>query len=82
LSLLLLAASAIWLSGCTAHNPSYFPYAHAPFGQIYPTHAKPGGPAYYSDFDPKANQLVMRPLAEMVNPVGTNHVVLATLYDE
>jgi uncharacterized repeat protein (TIGR01451 family) len=78
----LLAASAVWLSGCTAHNPSYFPYAFNPFGQIYPTHDKPGGHAYYGDFDPKAKLLVVRPIQEAVNPVGTNHVVLATLYDE
>ncbi len=82
LGLMLLAAGLACLAGCRAHNPSYFPHAFAPFGENHPTHAKPGGPAYYSNFDPHAVQLVVRPIQDAVNPVRTQHVVLATVRDE
>lgn len=82
LLLALLAACLVGLAGCPAHNPSYFPHAHAPFGEITPTHAKPGGHAYYANFDPHAISLTVRPINEVVNPVGTQHVLMATLRDE
>jgi uncharacterized repeat protein (TIGR01451 family) len=79
--LLLLAASVCWLSGCgVTQNPSYFPHL-VPFGDIIPTHAKPPGASYFSNFDPHAVRLEVRPL-DATNPVRTQHVLIATVYDE
>jgi uncharacterized repeat protein (TIGR01451 family) len=76
---LLLTAGLYALAGCT-QNPSYFPYL-LPMGPITQTHARPIGHGYYANFDPHAVRLEVRPLS-LVNPVGTQHVVLATVYDE
>jgi uncharacterized repeat protein (TIGR01451 family) len=78
----LLAASLCLLSGCfgVTQNPSYFPYL-LPTGDIIQTHAKPVGAGYYADFDPHAVHLEVRPL-ESTDPVRTQHVILATIYDE
>jgi uncharacterized repeat protein (TIGR01451 family) len=70
------------LSGCfgLSQNPSYFPYL-LPTGDIIRTHAKPLGHGYYTNFDPHAVRLEVRPL-ESTNPVRTQHVLIATIYDE
>jgi uncharacterized repeat protein (TIGR01451 family) len=83
LAALLLCAAG----GCgVSHNPAYFPNYFFPFGDIIPTHAKPGGPGYYNNFDPHAVRLEVRPIAindcNAVNQVRTQHVMLATIYDE
>ena len=78
----LLAASACLLSGCfgVTQNPSYFPHLlHT--GDIIQTHAKPPLHGYYSNFDPHAVKLEVRPL-ESTSPVRTQHVIIATVYDE
>src|SRR5919201_2077331 len=69
-------------AGCfgVSQNPSYFPHL-LPTGDIIRTHAKPPGPSYFSDFDPHAVRLEVRPL-ESTNPVRTQHVLIATIYDE
>src|SRR5215210_4203285 len=80
---LLLAAGFLGLmSGCfgISQNPSYFPHL-LPTGDIIRTHAKPPGLSYFSNFDPHAVRLEVRPL-ESTNPVQTQHVVIATIYDE
>jgi uncharacterized repeat protein (TIGR01451 family) len=79
---LLLAAGPVALSGCfgVSQNPSYFPHL-LPFGDIVRTHAKPPGPSYYSNFDPHAVRLEVRPVV-VTNPVRTQHVLIATVYDE
>ena len=79
---LLLAASLSLLSGCfgVTQNPSYFPYL-LPTGDIIQTHAKPLGYGYYANFDPHAIRLEVRPL-ESTDPVRTQHVLIATIYDE
>ncbi len=79
---LLLAAALSLLSGCfgISQNPSYFPYL-LPTGDIIRTHAKPPGHGYYANFDPHAVRLEVRPL-ESTNPVRTQHVLIATVYDE
>jgi uncharacterized repeat protein (TIGR01451 family) len=79
---MLLAGSLCCSSGCLGgtSNPSYFPNL-VPFGDIIPTHAKPIGPSYYANFDPHAVRLEVRPL-EATNPVRTQHVLIATVYDE
>jgi uncharacterized repeat protein (TIGR01451 family) len=79
---------ALWLSAvmCTAggcfgisQNPSYFPRL-LPTGDIIRTHAKPPGWGYFTNFDPHACRLEVRPL-EGTNPVRTSHVLIATVYD-
>jgi uncharacterized repeat protein (TIGR01451 family) len=78
---LLLAAGLCGLTGCFggSYNPSYFPWLCPP-GDIIQTHPKPPGPGYYANFDPYAVRLEVHPISG-VNPVGTQHVVLATVYD-
>lgn len=79
---LLLAASLCLFSGCfgVTHNPSYFPHL-IPFGDIIRTHAKPPGCGYWKNFDPHSVRIECRPL-EATNPVCTQHVLIATIYDE
>ena len=85
LFLLLLAALPATAGGCFGgtQNVSYFPYLW-PFGDIIPTHAKPGGSGYYANFDPHAVRLEVRPLGpeNATNQVRTQHVLIATVYDE
>ena len=65
------------LSGCfgVTQNPSYFPRL-LPTGDIIRTHAKPPGWGYFTNFDPHACQLEVRPL-DGTNPVRTSHVLIA-----
>lgn len=69
-------------TGCLGftQNPSYFPY-YLPAGDVIPTHAKPPGLGYFANFDPHAVRLEVRP-TEITNPVRTQQVFLATIYDE
>ena len=78
----LLAAGLALLNGCfgISQNPSYFPYL-MPTEDIVRTHAKPPGLGYFSNFDPHAAHLIVRPL-EATNPVRTQHVLIATVTDE
>src|SRR3954470_19885749 len=87
-ALLLLLGLLACASGCFggSQNPSYFPYL-LPFGDIIQTHAKPPGNGYYANFDPNAIRLEVRPLKDasgqdVTNPVRTQHVLIATVYDE
>jgi uncharacterized repeat protein (TIGR01451 family) len=68
--------------GCfgNAHNPGYFPNMLPP-GDIIQTHAKPGGGAYYRDFDPRAVRLDVTPAQCSAKP-GTQQVLVATVYDD
>jgi uncharacterized repeat protein (TIGR01451 family) len=79
---LLLAVGICLQPGCfgVTQNPSYFPYL-LPTGDIIQTHAKPIGPGYYANFDPHAARLELRPV-ESTDPVRTQHVLIATVYDE
>jgi uncharacterized repeat protein (TIGR01451 family) len=79
---MLLAVSLCASGGCfgVTQNPSYFPWL-LPTGDIIQTHAKPPGAGYYANFDPHAIRLEVRPLAQ-TNPVRTQLVVIATVYDE
>jgi uncharacterized repeat protein (TIGR01451 family) len=85
LLLALLVCAVAAAGGCNAHNPVYFPHYFFPFGEIEPTHAKPGGPGYFANFDPKAARLEVRPIGvndnNVVNQVRSQHVLLATIYD-
>lgn len=86
--LLLAALLMCAAGGCegVTHNPAYFPNYFFPFGDIVQTHAKPGGPSYFNNFDPHAVRLEVRPIGigdnNAVNQVRTQHVLLATIYDE
>ena len=77
-----LALLPFALAGCYggSHNPSYFPDVF-PFGDIVRTHAKPSGPGYYGDFDKHACRIECYPL-EATNPVHTQHVLIATVFDD
>jgi uncharacterized repeat protein (TIGR01451 family) len=79
---LLLAVLAGALPGCFGgmSNPSYFPHLIPP-GDIIQTHAKPPGFSYFANFDKYAFRMEVRP-PDMPNPVRTQHVVVATIYDE
>jgi uncharacterized repeat protein (TIGR01451 family) len=81
LAFLLAAGIAGFLAGClgVTQNPSYFPFL-LPTGDVIRTHAKPPGIGYFRNFDPKACRLEVRP-HESTNPVQTQHVILATIYD-
>src|SRR5262249_40010705 len=78
----LLAALLLPLAGCFtgSTNPSYFPHW---FGvpKVEQTHAKPGGEGYFSNFDPHAVRLEVRPLRS-TNPVRTQQLIIATVLDE
>src|SRR5438067_5627423 len=82
LGIILVTAALACAAGCFggSQNPSYFPYL-LPTGDIIRTHAKPPGAGYYNNFDPHAVRLEVRPL-EATNPVRTQHVLIATIYDE
>jgi uncharacterized repeat protein (TIGR01451 family) len=76
-TLLLLTAC---LSGCygVSGNPQ-FPYLF-PEGDIVRTHAKPGGPGYFADFDKRACRLSVRP-ADATAPARARAVLIATVTD-
>ncbi len=73
-----LLAAAVGCFGGT-HNPGYFPNLLPP-GDIIQTHAKPGGGAYYRDFDPRAVRLEVTP-TNGTNKPGGQQVLVATVYD-
>jgi uncharacterized repeat protein (TIGR01451 family) len=66
-----LAVCLGWSGGCTSvnMNPSYFPY-------FFPTP--------YSNYDPDLSRVELRPNEEATNTicVGTQHVLLTTVYDK
>ena len=80
--LLLLLTGPALLAGCygLTQNPSYFPTL-LPTGDIVRTHAKPPGHGYFTNFDPHACKLVVRPVLS-ASPARTQHVLIATVYDE
>ena len=74
-----VATALAAVAGCVMQNPSYFPHL-LPFKEIKHSHAKPPGSSYFSNFDPYACRIEVRPL-ERSNPVGTEQVIIATIYD-
>lgn len=80
LARLLPAALVLALLPACAQSPSYFPYNFYPNGLQLQTHPKPPGFGYYANFDPYACRLEVRPV-EISNPVGTQQVLIATVYD-
>src|SRR5262245_23470335 len=80
--LVLLAMGLPLLCGCfgVSQNPNSFPHLLLN-GDIIHTHPKPPGPSYYANFDPHAVRLEVVP-ANVTVPVQTQHVLIATVYDE
>lgn len=80
--MVMLATGLGSASGCfgVSQTTSYFPFL-LPTGDIIRTHGKPPGIGYFRNFDPHAVRLEVRPI-EATNPVQTQHVFIATVYDE
>ena len=80
LAALVLVASVAGIGGCS-YNPATFPYWLPP-GRIEQTHAKPRGFGYFRDFDPKACRLEIKPGGNATAPLGSQIVLVATVYDK
>lgn len=74
----LLAVGVAGVMGCRSHMPHAFTWPAG--GDIQQTHAKPPEGGYYSNWDPYAVELEVVPM-EDVNPVQTQHVLIATVRD-
>jgi uncharacterized repeat protein (TIGR01451 family) len=79
---LLLPAGLLLFAGCygITHNPSDLPHL-VPFGDIVRTHAKPGGFAYFWNFDRHACRLEVKPM-DVTSPVGMQQVFIASVLDD
>lgn len=67
------------LTGCYINYPHVFPTIAA--DKVVRTHSKPMEGGYYQDFDPDAASIELTPV-KSVNPVGTQHVLIATVRDK
>lgn len=76
---LLVAGGALGLAGCRTQMPHAFTWPAS--GDQIPTHPKPPEGGYYSNWDPWAVSLEVTPV-EAVNPVQTQHVIIATVKDK
>lgn len=65
--------------GCREHFPHAFTWVST--GDVVPTHPKPPEGGYYSNWDPYACSIELQPM-EALNPVGTQHVLIATVKDK
>ncbi len=81
--------------GCLAgvQNRSAFPYLLTGTTDVVKSHSKPGGHGYYKNYDPPAATIVLRPVRllnqfesqtaqEVINPVRTQLLVVATVLDK
>ena len=75
-----LVLAAVLACGCNTANPTSFPWWGFP-GTTTQTHAKPGGSAYFRNFDPKACRLELTPTNASCRP-GGQQVLVATVYDK
>ena len=66
--------------GCS-YNPGYLPYT-LPGGPIVQEHAKPSGPGFFNDFDPKACKLEVTPDGMVTAPLGAEIVLVGTVSDK
>ena len=66
------------LAGCREHMPHSFTLAG---GDITQSHAKPAEGGYYTNWDPFAITIEAYP-TQAVNPVNTQHVIVATVRDK
>src|SRR6266545_3967636 len=74
-----LAVAAFAAGGCS-YNPGYFPWLVPP-GRIEQTHAKPRL-GYFRNYDPKACRLDVKPGGQATAPLGSQLVLVATVYDK
>jgi len=65
-------------AGCRDTMPHSLTWPYG--GDVVPSHAKPPEGGYYTDWDPYAATLEVLPV-EDVNPVATQHVLVATVRD-
>lgn len=79
LSMTFILVAAAAAAGCRTHMPHSFTWPAG--GDIQYTHAKPPEGGYYSNWDPYAVELEVYPTEE-VNPVRTQHVMVATVKDK
>jgi uncharacterized repeat protein (TIGR01451 family) len=77
---LVVVAVLAGAAGCS-YNPGYFPYLLPP-GSIDQTHAKPRGPGYFRNYDPKSVRLCVTPSGTANAPLGSQIVLVATVYDK
>ncbi len=79
-SILLAVAvlAAAGLVGCSVHMPHSLTLGT---GVVERTHSEPAEGGYYTNWDPYAVTLEVVPV-EDVNPVGTQHVLIATVKDK
>jgi uncharacterized repeat protein (TIGR01451 family) len=75
----LAVVAAAGIIGCRNHMPHALTWPGG--GDIIYSHAKPPEGGYYSNWDPFAVELEVTPL-EDVNPVRTQHVLIATVKDK
>ncbi len=67
------------LAGCRDSMPHSVTWPYS--GDVVPSHPKPPEGGYYTNWDPYAVTLEVTPLKD-VNPVRTQHVVVATVKDK
>ena len=79
LAALVLASLALPAAGCS-YNPGYFPWVIPP-GPVSQTHAKPRL-GYFRDYDRKAVRLGVTPSGQATAPLGSQIVLVATVYDK
>jgi hypothetical protein len=72
---------AVTFSAGCSYNPGTFPY-WLPGGHIVQDHAKPSGPGYFRNFDPKAVKLEVTPNQNVNAPLGASIVLVATVVDK
>ena len=78
-NMLLLLTGVVLAAGCRNHMPHALTWPAG--GDVQPSHAKPPEGGYYSNWDPYAVSLEVTPI-EAVNPVRTQHVLVATVRDK
>jgi uncharacterized repeat protein (TIGR01451 family) len=79
LAVLALGLFLAAMPGCREHMPHAFTWPAG--GDVQQTHAKPPEGGYYTNWDPYAVSLEVTPI-EDVNPVRTQHVLVATVKDK
>ncbi|KPK80617.1 MAG: hypothetical protein AMJ81_11710, partial [Phycisphaerae bacterium SM23_33] len=79
ISIVVAVGGLLLSAGCRDGMPHSFTWPVT--GDQIPTHPKPPEGGYYANWDPYAATIEVRPV-EDVNPVGTQHVFVATVKDK
>lgn len=75
-----LALGAVAMFGCRNTMPHAFTWPGT--GDLIQTHPKPPEGGYYSNWDPYAMTVELKHVGKDVNPVRTQHVLVATVKDK